>query len=210
MEKSRRERIMEIFIVRHGETEWNKLGKLQGNTDILLSEKGIELAIKTGENLKEVHFDKIYSSPLKRAYETACLIRGDRDMEIKKDDRIKELCFGDLEGQAIKDMKDNKESAFYHFFERPHLYIPDHKGEALEDLIKRGTDFMKNEIEPNKDCWERVMIVAHGAINKAIMSYIKNGEIKDFWTGGVQKNCNVIIVSYDGEYNIIEEEKIFY
>ena len=68
---------MEIYIVRHGETFWNEKKLLQGSTDIELNENGKKLAVLTGEALKDTRIDRIYASPLKRAYETACLIRGD-------------------------------------------------------------------------------------------------------------------------------------
>ena len=55
------------------------------------------------------------------------------------------------------------------------------------------------------------MIVAHGAINKALMMHVKKHEMKDFWAGGLQKNCNVIILDYtDGKYKIIDETKTYY
>ena len=79
---------MEIYIVRHGETVWNKKKLLQGRTDIELSDKGRELARITGENLRDTHFDMVFSSPLKRAYETASLIVGGRDIPIVKNDLI--------------------------------------------------------------------------------------------------------------------------
>lgn len=62
---------MKIYLIRHGETSWNTLGRLQGRTDIELNENGIRLAKITGEKLKDVHFDLAIASPLKRAYETA-------------------------------------------------------------------------------------------------------------------------------------------
>ena len=76
---------MILYIIRHGETEWNKMGKMQGKTDISLSEDGRKLAQKTADGLKNIKFDYIFSSPLERAYETACIIKGDRDIEIVKD-----------------------------------------------------------------------------------------------------------------------------
>lgn len=202
---------MQIFIVRHGETLWNKDGKLQGATDIELSESGRDVARKTGAALHNTVIDKIYSSPLKRAYETACLIRGDRDIEIICDERLKEVCFGNLEGKRMSDMKKDPTSHFQHFFDEPHLYVPDEKGERLEDLCKRTESFMKEVILPQSDKLERVMIVGHGAMNKSIMCFVKNHGIDKFWSGGLQKNCNVIIVDYkQGEFEVLEEEKIYY
>lgn len=89
---------MKLYIIRHGETDWNKEKRLQGQSDTQLNEYGIELARITGEALKDVHFDYIFSSPLKRAYKTAELIRMDRPVKIITDDRLKEICFGVNEG----------------------------------------------------------------------------------------------------------------
>lgn len=69
---------MDIYLIRHGETDWNRMKKLQGTTDIPLNAYGIELAEKTAEGLKDVPFDRIYTSPLIRARKTAEIIRGDR------------------------------------------------------------------------------------------------------------------------------------
>lgn len=202
---------MELYIVRHGQTVWNKERRLQGSTDIMLNEDGIRLAKLTGEALKNVFFDKIYSSPLTRAYDTACYIRGDRNIPIIKDERIRELCFGNLEGQNIDEMAKDKNSHFQHFFDAPELYVPDEKGETLESIRERAADFLETEIEAHENEYKRVMIVAHGAMNKALLSHIKKNEIKDFWGGSVQKNCNVVIVKLEnGKYEIIEEEKTFY
>lgn len=202
---------MEIYIVRHGETIWNKAGKLQGSTDIELNDAGRELARITGEALKDTRIDKIYSSPLKRAYETACLIRGDRDIPVITDERIKELCFGNLEGQVMSDMKEDPESHFKNFFEAPHKYVPDEKGESLHDLCKRTAQFMDEVIIPQSNVCERIVIVGHGAMNKAIMCHVKKHGIDKLWSGGLQKNCNVIIVDYtDGAFTVIDEEKIYY
>lgn len=202
---------MELYILRHGETVWNKEGRLQGNTDISLNEAGRAVARITGEALKDTAIDKIYTSPLSRAYETACLIRGDKDIEIIRDERLRELCFGALEGQIIREMKADSASRFQNFFEAPDKYVPDDKGERLEELCRRTAEFMEEVILPQADKLKRVMIVGHGAMNKGIMCYIKQHGIDMFWSGGLQKNCNVIIVDYtEGRFSVIEEEKVYY
>lgn len=204
---------MEIYIVRHGETVWNKEKRIQGRADIELNEYGRELAIKTGEALKDVHFDIIYSSPLKRAYETACLIRGNRNIDIIKDDRIKEVSFGIFEGKCMDELIENGTS-FKDFFDHPEIYLPAEEGESLEDLCIRAKNFICEIIEKHKNNSQRIMIVAHGALNKAIMMYVKKHSMENFWSGGLQKNCNVIILDYDenreNKFNIIDEQKVFY
>ena len=81
---------MKIYLMRHGETKWNKRSKLQGQVDIPLAPKGIEQAEMTSEGMKDIPFDHIFSSPLKRAYKTAQVVRRDRPIEIVRDDRLKD------------------------------------------------------------------------------------------------------------------------
>lgn len=82
---------MRIFLVRHGETDYNKEFKFQGRKDIPLNEFGLKLAVKTAEGLKWIDFDAVFSSPLQRSYVTAQTIVGDRNLNIQTDDRLKEI-----------------------------------------------------------------------------------------------------------------------
>ncbi len=202
---------MEIYIVRHGQTIWNASNLLQGSADIELNENGRALAVETGRNLENISFDRIYSSPLIRAYETACLIRGHRNIPIIRDERLKELNFGVNEGKNFKELLADTSDPFHYFFERPDLYLAPENGETLEHICERGAEFMKEVIEPQKDELERIMIVAHGAMNKAIMCRVKQHGIEEYWSGGLQKNCGVIIVRLDETgYTLLNENKIFY
>lgn len=128
---------MELYIIRHGETKWNSEKRLQGRSDIELNEYGIELARITSEALKDVKFDKIYSSPLKRAYETAEILRGSRKLDIICDDRLKEMCFGDYEGKVTDTLPDE----FWKFFDDPVNFVPAGNGETYEQVIERAKDF---------------------------------------------------------------------
>ncbi len=202
---------MELYIVRHGKTQWNLEKRLQGSADIQLNEDGRELARISGEALKDTHFDRIYSSPLSRAYETACLFRGNRPLEIIRDQRLSELNFGDYEGKTLDSLMEDDACSFRYFFSQPHLYTPPANGETLEHLCMRAADFMEHEILPLQNTCERVMIVAHGAMNKALMTYVKKQDLSQFWSGGLQRNCNVIILELNHDtFQIIDETHVFY
>lgn len=214
---------MEIYIVRHGETEWNAVRRLQGHSDIELNENGRSLAYETGKKLKGIKFDRVYSSPLKRAVDTANLILDGQGLEgsderpkVVPDDRIIELSFGVDEGICALNLYNSPTSHFRHFFNAPELFEPSEGGEAFTDVMARTKDFMVDVVEPIEDVYnrnasegervERIMITAHGGLNKAIMCHIANRDVKDFWTNGLQQNCGIIIVRYeDGKYTIIEE-----
>lgn len=202
---------MEIYIVRHGETNWNTKRLLQGGTNVPLNENGRAVAGETGKNMEGIPFNMIYSSPLDRAFETANLIRGHRNIPIIRDDRLRELSFGEYEGLDSKKLFANEDDPFHYFFTQPELFKTPKGGETLEEICIRAKEFLQEVIEPLQEQYERIMIVAHGAINKALMCHIKQHEIKDYWSGGLQRNCSVIIVKLEnGNYEVIDESKLFY
>ena len=208
---------MEIYIVRHGQTVWNACKRLQGRTDIELNEKGRELAGETGRNLEGTHFDIIYSSPLIRAYETACLIRGHRNIPIIRDDRLMELCFGIYEGRDFSKLLEDENDPFHYFFESPEKYVAPEEGETFKHLCERAKDFMQEVIEPlatadsiaGKPAPERVMIVAHGALLAGMMCYLDGHGVENFWGSGLKGNCEETVYNFDGKsWSKTAEDKI--
>lgn len=198
---------MELYIIRHGETDWNKEKRLQGRSDTELNAYGIELAQITAEALKDINFDCIYSSPLKRAYKTAEIIRRHREIEIKTDERLKEISFGVMEGVPMKE----RPESFQKFFTDPANYVAPNGGESYEELVARTKDFIEDVVVTNSKTMERMLIVAHGALNKALMLNLNHDEIKNFWEGIFQRNCCVNIFSVNGkDFKMLENGLIFY
>lgn len=198
---------MELYIIRHGETEWNKQKRLQGRSDIKLNAYGVHLAEITSEALKEVEFDEIYSSPLSRAYETAVILKRNRDLIITEDDRLMEMGFGDYEGKPV----DRLPEEFQYFFSEPEKYVPAPRGESYEELLARAQDFLEEEVFPKAQSTTRMMIVAHGALNKALMVTLNKQEIKDMWKGIFQRNCCVNIYKIeDKNATLLQDGTIYY
>lgn len=193
---------MELYIVRHGETDWNKLKKFQGNIDIELNEIGRELAGKLGVRLEQenIHFEKIYSSPLSRAYETACLIRGHQNIQIIRDDRIKEISFGGMEGLFYDDWMNTDDPRKY-FFSKPESYVPPAGGETFPALMERTKAFVQAEIEPlykeYKD--KKILLVAHGALIAGLTCYLEGRGVEEYWGKGLKGNCEETVYIYDGK-----------
>ncbi|WP_420848057.1 histidine phosphatase family protein, partial [Neobacillus citreus] len=94
-----------ICIVRHGETEWNAIGRLQGRSDIPLNAKGIKQAEESGEYLKNSQWDVIITSPLQRAKKTAEIIKTYINVPLVVMDDFKEKSFGDAEGMTIEEIR---------------------------------------------------------------------------------------------------------
>ena len=203
---------MKIYIIRHGETEWNTLRKLQGRSDTELNEVGIRLAEITAEALKDIPFDIAYTSPLKRAYKTAEIIVGDRHIPLIPDERIQEVSFGAYEGLGCsKDNYEIPDPEFEYFFQAPEKYVAKNGAESIEDLCKRTTEFLR-EITSNPELEDKTVLIAtHGAALKGLLSSVGNKEKKDFWGMGVHRNCAVTeLESHQGEITLIEENRIYY
>lgn len=203
---------MRLYIIRHGETEWNVLRRFQGRSDIPLNEEGRRLARVTAEALREVPFSRIYTSPLKRAYETAMIIKADRDIPVIVEPRIIEIGFGEYEGLCCgKEHYNIPDPDFMNFFQKPEAYKPPRGAEGIDELKARTGDFLQ-EIVYNKDMEKDTILVStHGAALRGLLSNITQVGIEDFWGNGVHKNCAVTIVDVkDGQMVITEEGKTYY
>ena len=94
-----------LIFIRHGITDWNHQKRYQGHTDIPLNEKGREQAQQTAHRLEKFTFDLMYSSDLSRAYETATIVRGSRELEIIKEPGLRETNYGVWEGLTMVEIK---------------------------------------------------------------------------------------------------------
>ena len=203
---------MKIYLIRHGETDWNLEQRLQGATDIPLNENGLELARETAQGLKEVPFDLIYTSPLKRAKQTAEILRGERDIPLIEEPRIREICFGIYEGYCCSREGYNiPDPDFLKFFEKPGDYVPPQGGETIAKLCARTTEFL-TELAENPDYREKTILLSgHGAVVKGLLSSLTISDLNDFWNGGVHKNCGVTILDVEeGNISIRQENVIYY
>lgn len=208
--------LMTIYLFRHGETDWNRDRRLQGQSDIPLNDAGRELAMKTAEALKEVTFDAVFSSPLCRAYETAEIIAG-KDAEIILDERLKEIDFGECEGQRFDEAKRDKTHLLYNCFCRPERYIPPAGAETFQAAMDRAKEFLEKRILPLEEqtlpCGGRVrnvLIVAHGAFNRALVNPIAGYPIEDFWHIGLANCAATTLTLKNGVFQVLEENRVYY
>ena len=203
---------MKIYLLRHGETDWNTVKRLQGATDIPLNENGEALARVTRDEMKDIPFDMIFTSPLKRAYRTAEIVRGDREIPLIVDERIREICFGDYEGLVSKSEGYSiPDPDFKFFFTKTDKYQTPPNGESVASLLKRTGNFLE-ELKNREDLQDKtILISSHGAAVRALLSNVEKCDIAHFWGNGVHKNCGVSCVELiDGEYQILWENKVYY
>lgn len=203
---------MKLYLLRHGETDWNKAGRFQGQTDIPLNDAGRELARITRRNMPLVKFDRVYCSPLQRAVETAKIfLEGDFPLEqIRYDKRIIEISFGEQEGAIIQQAKDDPTHPMFNMLWHPEAYEPKGNAESFAQVVERANDFLQNEILPlEKEC-ENILVVAHGALNRSLVVAAGHKEIKDFWGARYYNCCVTTLEVKDGKIDLLKEAEVYY
>ncbi len=172
-----------IYVVRHGQTDWNKEGKVQSRADIPLNETGREQAREIREQLKNVVFDGVYSSELCRAIETAEIISGSKN--VIRDERLSEVDNGKFEGVEVSEMVRIRLS--------PDFDPAEYGTESRESIRERVFSFL-DEIVPGY-IGKNLLIVSHAGTCKYVRLWFE-GEPED---GNIDKlmlkNCQVL--TYD-------------
>jgi len=164
-----------LILVRHGESEWNKLGVWTGLTNIPLSEKGVEEAKLAGEKLKNFPIDLCYISSLKRARQTLIEIKKiiARDFPGFENKALDERDYGIYTGQNKWEIqKEIGVEQFKKIRRGWNTGIP--KGETLEDVYNRVIPYYKTQIVPDLKAGKNVLIVAHGNSLRALVKYLEN------------------------------------
>ncbi|MGL6064518.1 MAG: histidine phosphatase family protein [Fusobacteriaceae bacterium] len=206
--------MLKIYFVRHGQTEWNKLSKFQGNKDSNLTTLGVEQAKKLGEKLfnDNLKFDKIYSSPLTRAMLTAKLI-SKNSSPIHPMEEFKEISLGDMEGVLYSDFEALHPDIFFNFFNDPQKYDPTSiNGENFLVLLERVQEGLAKLVNFHKEsilCGKEIsiLVVTHGITLKAIFNFIENQGINmsNFADNPIPENTSITTVVYNNNKFIIED-----
>lgn len=172
---------MNLYVIRHGQTDWNKQCLVQGKTDVPLNNDGINNALLVKNKLNNINFDICYSSPLKRATQTANIVNGTNSLEIL--DELIERNYGLFEGENIPHFDLTKEHWDYH------LNYNENGLESLKDLLYRS-DLIRHKILSSSQ--KNVLIVSHAAILKALhyslIGYDENTNFLDYKLD----NCEIV------------------
>ena len=178
---------MKLYILRHGQTNWNKKGKIQGKTDIELNEEGIEQAKEARKLLENYPIDMIVASPLKRARKTAEIINETKKAPIVFDKALEERGFGDFEGKIRKEIHDEiLDSEILDNYSLNKEY----KGvETIRSLCDRVWGLIEELKKTYTD--KNILFVTHGGVTRAISGYFdgpnENGILEDLDL----KNCEI-------------------
>ena len=168
-----------IYFVRHGQTEWNKIGRMQGHIDIELNDEGKNQAQIVKEKLNGIKFDKVFSSPLKRAKETAKIIC---DQEIIIDDRLIERYNGELEGklkteiEVFPDFNDPNDTRF--------------GIESLDHFKERINSFLDEIVKKYKG--KNILVATHAGVCLYVRCYFEGEPEGILYEVYKLKNCEVL------------------
>jgi 2,3-bisphosphoglycerate-dependent phosphoglycerate mutase len=169
-----------ILLIRHGQSEWNKLNLFTGFKNIELSDQGIDEANKAGQNFKNLNikFDIVFTSELKRAQETAKIILKNLDQwdhlygdgKIITDIKLNERDYGDLTGLNKKETADKFGEEQVHKWRRGYSDQPPN-GESLEDVVRRVKIYFEESINPAIQSADNnnILIAAHGNSLRALL-----------------------------------------
>jgi len=166
-----------LYLVRHGESEWNKLKKVQGQKDILLTERGVEQAKLIGKRLKEEGIEKIYTSDLKRAYDTASIIGEILKIEVIPLKELREINFGIWEG-LTSDIINSEFSKEHELWLKKPEQLKIEGAESIIDLQLRAMKGVNKIINDNNI--NNILIVSHSATLKTIILGLLNMDISHF------------------------------
>lgn len=193
--------MLKLYLIRHGETEWNTQNRYQGSTDISLNSVGEAQARAIANRMKNDEVDRIYSSDLSRAYETARYIAKAKNLNVQVIPQLKEINFGEWEGYTIPELEKIYGDEYKRFFLEPHLYPFPGEGsmKAVQMRVKKALEII---ISNNPD--GKVMVVSHGGIIKILIMTLMKMDLsfyKSFWLGNAslsildQKETNSWVLS---------------
>lgn len=190
-----------FYIIRHGETVFNRKGRIQGWCDSPLTDLGVSQAKQLGKELKNIPFDVCFCSTSERAIDTANYILEGRNVKIIPSKKLKEQSFGDFEAEkSVNIFKDG-------------VSFPDGYrfcgGENHSDVIERVMNELKKIASeyPNAN----VLVVCHGSAIKHIVNYLSPGFVMEKpTTAALVPNCSITQIDYDDDFKLIEKPHPFH
>ena len=198
--------ILKLYIVRHGETEWNVIKRFQGQLNTPLTEKGIKKLKETGKKLENVLFDEVYTSELGRTVASAEIILNENNgyknnkLELKKLAELNEVYFGVWQGLTYEEvfLKYPEEGNNY-FYNVKNYKAENVEAEKLEDALERFLKGINKILDSHES--GNILVVTHGTVFEMFMNYVANNSIFDIDERTLMGNGDYKVFSYkDGKF----------
>lgn len=190
---------MELHLIRHGETDWNKERRVQGQSESQLTELGIQQARELGQRIRHLDFDKIYCSSSLRTRQTAEHAFPESDIEIAYLDELREIFLGPWEGHLYEDLARREPESHRHFWEQPQLFQVE-GAESFFELQQRAIDAVagiESTHRANSTNGRKIAIVSHGALIKSYLCHVEGRSMDQLWAPPRMHNCAHSIVAFE-------------
>ncbi|MFB3886904.1 MAG: histidine phosphatase family protein [Thermodesulfobacteriota bacterium] len=186
-----------VYLIRHGQTAWNKEEIFRGRADVSLNSVGLREAELVGEYLKGTEIHAIYSSPLSRARETARRIAQFFNLKVQFLEGINDMSFGRWEGHPLREIQITDRELYQQWREEPHLVrIPG--GETLDEVRVRAMAALDQVAQYHHG--KTVVLVSHRVVNKVIICGILGIDNSHFWQIGQDTAAINRIQFQEGRY----------
>lgn len=196
-----------LVLLRHGQSEWNRLNLFTGWKDVDLSEQGIHEAQAAREALKKYHFNQVFCSTLKRAIKTAQIaVDNPSAAGFFFSEALNERRYGELEGQDKDAVKKLHGAEKFQLWRRSYDVAPP-GGESLKDCEKRMVPYFENEIKPRLLAGETVLICAHGNSLRALVKHLLHIN-NDTITSLEIPTAEPWIFCFDEHFNLLSQQVI--
>lgn len=192
---------MKLYLIRHGQTDWNLAGKIQGRQEIPLNETGRRQALSLAEAMDGRPVKLVFSSPQKRAYETARAVAERQQVPLLTVFQLAELGYGSWEGRTMKEILENDRALYEAWWHEPGLIAPP-GGETRRDVELRCQAAWKQML---MDLREDAAIVTHGGTLAVLIAQA----MKEPWLAGrlTAGNASITTLEYEretGEFKVLE------
>lgn len=191
---------MRLHLIRHGQTNWNKERRVQGQTESELTQLGREQASALRPQMAEIDIAKVYCSSSLRTRQTADCIFSETGKDIEYWDALREINLGPWEGQLYDDIAIHSPTDHSHFWEAPHLFNVS-GAETFQDIQDRGVAAIHRIAEQHPG--DEIALVSHGAIIKTILSHVEGRPLSRLWEPPQMHNCAHSILEFNSGGNVV-------
>lgn len=188
--------VTQLYLIRHGETTWNAEGRLQGQSESNLSERGVAQATERSSEILGHGFDARYCSSSQRTRETIyALLSGGVEDVVYRDD-LREIMVGPWEGRLNRELKVEYPELFDTYINQPDQFELE-GAETFQRLQNRGVNALQQIAEAHPG--QRVLVVSHGALIKAALLHWLNWPLTQMWVEPLIPNCSSSVVEFSPE-----------
>jgi len=191
-----------LYLVRHGETNYNKENRVQGHEDSLLTDFGKQQAAALATAFESTSIDQMYASPLTRASDTANAIASNHDdLDVTPLDEFKELHCGDFQGMLLDEIRESRWEEWQHFLSSPN--VAPSGGESMNQLYVRVSKAMEMILNGAGED-ETIVCVSHAGVVRMSMAYLMNVQVGAAVNFGLSNGSIARLINKHGRWTLLK------